>query len=371
MQKGVFYRLMLLCLFLCLSAFRTGMQPIVYITLQNQALGINAKEFYIANVDDGRKDNTKIGRLQPFISGADKQPEVYDIDFKGGTAAIKNFMSYGLPADKSKCPIIIKLNTLFVTENPVESGLVKGDIKLTISFYLQNGEDAVHLVDYNTNTTYRRKPGPAQQIEPLLRSALNNSLVYLNNWMNAQAGTNIKLAKGVKVSFTDYNEPVEGDTIYYSVNRPLKWADFQGKQQTGSRNGAEVFAGLGYDENVNVSGGIVHVTLAMKVYVPKSASWVSTGTLNSNSLEHEQRHFDIAKLVAGHFKKNITAEKLPPDNYDGTINMAYLDAMREMNEMQKKYDAETVHGLNAYQQRLWNARIDDELATLGIRKKAL
>ena len=371
MLKSLFYKPVVLGLFLCLSAFSAGMPPIIYITLQNQALGINAKEFYIAGVEDGRKANTKIGRLQPFTNGADKQPDAYDIDLKGGVAAIKNFMSYALPADKSKHPVIIKLNTLHVTENPVDNGLVKGDIKLTVSFYLQNGEDAVHLVDYNTNTTYQRKPGPAQQIEPLLRSALCNSLVYLNNWMNAQAGTNIKLAKEVKVSFTDYSEPVEGDTIYYNVNRPLKWADFQGKQQTGSRNGAEVFAGLGYDESVKVSGGIVYVTLAMKVYVPKSASWVSAGTLNSNSLEHEQRHFDIAQLIAAHFKKNISAEKLPPDNYDGTINMAYLDAMREMNEMQKKYDAETVHGTNTYQQRLWNARIDDELAILGIKKKVL
>jgi hypothetical protein len=371
MLKSGFYRPLLLCLMLCISAFTNGTQSVAYITLQNQALGISPKEFYIAAVDDGRKDNTHIGQLQPYAKNTGKQTEAYGIDFKGGIAAVKNFISYALPADKSRRPLIVKLNTLNVTESPVSNGLVKGDIKLSVSFYLQNGEDAVHLVDYNTNTTYQRKPGPAQQIEPLLRSALTNSLLYLNNWMNAQAGSNIKLAKSVKVSFTDYNEPGEGDTVYYNINRPLTWADFKGKQQTGTRNGAEVFASMGYDERISVSNSIVNITLAIKVYLPKSASWVSMDAVNAYSLNHEQRHFDIAKLVAEHFKQQIAAEKLPPDNYDGTINMAYLDALREMNDMQKKYDAETGHGTNTYRQQLWNTRIDDELAALGIKKRAL
>lgn len=347
------------------------MQPVAYITLHKQALGITPKEFYIATIDDGRTDKTHIGKLQPYANNPGKQAEVYDIDVKGGIAAIKNFVTYALPIDKSMRPVIIKLKTLNVTEEPVNNGLVKGYIKLSASFYLQNGEDAIHLVDYNANTAYQRSPGPAQQIEPLLSSALSNSLVYLNNWMNAQAGTNIKLAKAVKVFFTDYNETVEGDTIYYSINRPLAWADFKGKQQTGTWNGAEVFASIGYDEHVSVSNSIVNVTLAIKAYIPKSASWVSTDVVNANSLNHEQRHFDIAKLVAEHFKQRVMAEKLPPDNYDGAINMAYLDALREMYDMQKKYDAETAHSTNTYQQELWNNRIDDELVALGVKKKAL
>lgn len=364
------YRFILPLLLLCISAFENDMHPVSYIVLQNQALNISPKEFYVAAVEDGRKINTNIGKLQPYVNNPDKQSAPYEIDFKGGIAAIKFFVGYVLPIDKSKRPVTIKINMLNVTEGPVSSGLVKGDIKLVVSFYLQNGEDATHLVDYKTNTTYQRKPGPGQQIEPLLRSALINSLVYLNNWMNTQASTNIKLAKGVKVSFADYNEQAEGDTIYYKVNRPLTWADFKGKQQPGSRNGAEVFASIGYDERVTVQNSIVNVTLSVKVYLPKSASWVSMGQVNAYNLNHEQRHFDIAKLVAEHFKQNIAAEKLPPDNYDGTINMAYLDALREMNDLQKKYDAETAHSINAYQQQLWNSRIDDELATLGVKRKA-
>ena len=354
-----------------ISAFKADKQPVTYITLQNQALKIIPKEFYIAAFIDGRKDITTIGSLQSATNLPGKPAEAYGIDLKGGTAAIKNFISYSLPVNKTLRPIVVKLKALNVTEAPVNGGIVKGDIKLSIFFYLQRGEDLVHLVDYNTNTTYQRRPGPAQQIEPLLRSALSNSMTYLNNWMDAQAGGNIKLAKRVKVRFTEYNEPVEGDTIYYNVKRPLKWSDFIGKPLPNSKNGAEVFAGLGYDENVNVANSVVNVTLALKIYVPKSACWVSTADKNDYSLNHEQRHFDIARLVAEHFKQNIAAENLPPDNYDGTINMAYLDALREMNKLQKQYDSETAHSRNTYQQQLWNDKIDKELLELGIKGKTL
>jgi hypothetical protein len=370
MLKNMFYRSLLMGLFLCLSAFKTGTPPVVYITLQNQALSISAKEFYIAGVNDGRKDNNKIGNLQPFTNGSDKQAAAYDIDLKGGIAAVKNFMSYGLPVNKTLRPIVVKLKTLTVTEAPVSNRVVKGGINLIISFYLQRGEDAVYLVDYSTNTTYQRKPGPAQQIEPLLRSALNNSLVYLNSWMNAQAGTNIKLAKSVKLYFTDYTEPVEGDTIYYSVNRPLKWTDFTGKPPGNSKHVAEVFSGLGYDENVKVENSIVKVTLAIKVYAPKSACWVSTAIANSENLNHEQRHFDIAKLVGEHFKQLLRAERLPTDNYDGDINVIYFDALREFHDLQKKYDDETSHSNNKYQQQLWDIKKENELAALVKKNKA-
>ncbi|RYU90071.1 hypothetical protein EWM62_11050 [Mucilaginibacter terrigena] len=356
-----------------LCSKKADAQPVTYIALQNEALKITPKEFYIAAVVDERKDNTTIGSLQPYVNNASgKNASAYLIDLKGGFAAVKNFMSYALPVNKKYRPIIIKVKTLNVAEAPVSGGVVKGNIKLSMSFYFKQDEEAAHLVDYNTNTTYQRRPGTAQQIEPLLKSALGNGLVYLNNWMNIHAPGNIKLAKGVKVMFTNYTEPVEGDTIYYNTNRPLKWADFAGKPQPGKSNrAAEVFAGFGYNQDMKMVNGIVNVTLALKVYAPKSACWVNTDNLSDYNLTHEQHHFDIARLVAEHFKQKIKAEELTPDNYEAAINMAYIDALREMAALQKQYDAETVHSTNRYQQQLWNARIDKELIELGIRSKAL
>ncbi|GGH16078.1 hypothetical protein [Mucilaginibacter phyllosphaerae] len=353
------------------TAFKTGSLPVACITLQKQPLQITPKEFYVAAVEDGRKDNTAIGALQSYTLAPGKPPEAYPVDIKDGMAAIKNFIITSMTTDKSLRPVIIKLNDLNVSEVIAAPGVVKGEIKLSMAFYLQKGEDPIHLVDYHTTTSYRRKAGPAQQIEPLLRSALNNSLSYLNNWMNAQAPGNIKLARSFKITFKDYNEPAEGDTIYYATNRPLKWDDFKGKMQTDSRHGAEIFAGIGYEEEKKVENATIYLTFAMKVYAPKSACWVSPGTLTPYNLNHEQRHFDIAKLVAEHYKKEILAQNPTPDSYDAIISMGYLDALREMNKMQKLYDNETAHSINSYQQQMWNNRIDKELAELKIKTKAL
>jgi hypothetical protein len=365
--KGGFLFLFLLISIFILPAFKTNSQQAAVIVLQNEQLQITPKEFYIATVNDDRKDNTTIGRLQPFTNEPGKLPEAYNIDFKGGLAAIKNFVSYGLPVNKTLRPVVISIKAFNVAEERVNGGYVKGDIRLSVSFNLQRGDELVHLVDYKGSANYQRKPGPPQQIEPLLRNAIKNSLIYLNNWMDVQAGNNIKLAKGIKVTFTDYNETVEGDTIYYNVKRPLKWTDFLEKPQAGSRHVAEVFASIGYNEHVQLEKGIINIRLDMKVYAPKSACWVSPGSDNNYGLNHEQRHFDITKIVAEHFKQNILLEKLSTDNYDGPINVAYFDALRELDKLQKLYDSETSHSTNTYAQQQWNNRIDKELTELNVK----
>jgi hypothetical protein len=359
----------LLVVVVCFSGFKSVQVPVAYIVLQNDRLNITPTEFYIHHIDDERRDNTSIGALLPVpVKG--KSVEAYKVDFKGGIAAIKNFMDYSLPVNKTLRPLVIKLKAFNITETALAGGRADGHITISVAFGLLCDEDFVPLGEYTGGAQYQRPAGTAQQTEPMLRSTLNNSIVYINNWMNAQADKNAKLAKGVTVNFTDYKEGTEGDTIYYDIKRPLKWADFEGKPRTGSRNGAEIFAGIGYNEDVDLKNGIFKVELSLKVYVPKSACWVNTGSINNYSLNHEQRHFDIAKLVSEHFKKNVAAEHLPPHNYDGPINVLYLDALREMNKLQKQYDDETGHSINSYQQQQWNMRIDKELQKLGIKTSA-
>ena len=75
-------------------------------------------------------------------------------------------------------------------------------------------------------------------------------------------------------------------------------------------------------------------------------------------------------LAGEHFKQSLREEHLPPNNYDGNINVLYFDALRELDKTQKQYDGETAHGNNSYQQQLWDTRIDNELIKLGIKKSA-
>jgi len=303
----------------------------------------------------------------PIVNASD-QLKAFSVDFKGGGfAAIKRFVELGLPRDTSLRAIDVSLKKFMVTETAKGSDRAEGHIVLSFSFDLERGDDeTVRLTDYNGSAIYNRNRGPAQSIEPILRQALENGLFYINTWINQQANTNIKLAKNVKISFKDYEEKPEGDTIYYSTKRPLAWDDFQSK--TGdNKYEAEVFPTIGYDEHTDVVKGTINLQLVIKVCLPKSACWVKDGGRNDYSLNHEQRHFDIAKIAAEHFKRKIKTENLPVGNFDGFINVDYLDSYREMSDLQKEYDTETRHGAGQQEQQRWNEKIDRELKALGVK----
>jgi len=352
-----------------MTGFKSGTSAIQLIELQNKKIQISPKEFFIADVIDGRIDKLSIGRLISPATQAGKAPVYYNANFKDGFASIKSYIINGLPVNKSLRPVVIRIKAFKVEETPLGTGRVNGQISLSVAFGLIRDDDFIHLVDYDGSAVYQRKTGTAQDLEPIWRSTINNSLTYFNNWINMQADYNINLAKGVKVIFTDYKEKEEGDTIYYNVNRPLKWTDFKDKPQISTKFGAAVFASLGYTEEVKLIKGIVNVKINLKVYVPKSACWVKDNTADDYALNHEQRHFDIVKIIAGRFKQRILTEKLSTYNYDGPINVAYFDALREIDKMQKQYDGETQHSINTYQQQIWNVKIDNELEALGVKPK--
>ena len=366
--KNPLYYSMLIFQVLLFSGFRILETLPVEIVLRDERLQVTPKEFYIADVVDARESRNGIGWLVPVIST--KKNGLYPIDLHGGgLIAIKQFISHSLQQNVRLRPVIIKLKKVNVAESDIAGGKVEGKVHVVMSFGLeQPGNDTLELVGYNGKANYIRSVATAQDVEPMLRHVIANGLVYLNTWMDQQAGKNIKLAKKVKVYFTDYHDSsgVEGDSVYYNTRRPLNWNDFQSKVYS-SRYDAEVFPVIGYDEHADISNGIINLRLEMKVCLPKSACWVKSGSRNDYALNHEQRHFDIVKIIAERFKLKILQEQLPVNNFDGPLNVDYLEAIREMNRMQKQYDSETVHGTDPSAQEEWNNKIDNEL--IGFRIK--
>jgi hypothetical protein len=360
--------LVLLFIFPLFSGFGMPVQQKASILLHDEQIPITPKEFYIASVIDEREDRSAVA-LAVSPAKAANQPEKYAVDLQGGSLpAIKGFIAHNLPKSRTLRPVIITLKKIMVIETALPNGLVEGHAVTIMEFYLQHDEDKMqHLVDYNGDITYNRSPGPPQDIEPTLRHMLENGLVYLNTWMNRQAGTNILLAKSVKLSFTDYTDAPEGDSIYYAVTRPLTWDDFKSKTPN-SHYDAQVFPTIGYDEHTGVTDGTINVAIALKATLPKSAAWVRAGSKTDYTLNHEQRHFDIVKIVTEHFKQKLKTENLTPANYEGIINVDYLDAYREMDAIQKQYDDETRHGADQAEQGRWNEKIDKELREYGVKK---
>ncbi|WP_154402309.1 DUF922 domain-containing protein [Mucilaginibacter endophyticus] len=326
------------------------------IVLTNRALNEKVTEFYVANVIDDRPDRNTVAWLLPTTGNSSTQK--YKVDFRdGAAAAIKQFTDYAIPANKTLRPVVIRVKKLRLNETVMADGRVEGRLEIQLWFELKKDEGNVHLIDYPAATTYYRNAAQQYDTGQLISRSLEAGLEFFNKWMNREADTNIKLAKAVRLIFSDYSERPEGDTIYYSANRPLTWDDFKDKPRS-EKYIAEVLPSFGYTEQVEVVKSVVVVRISMRVFLPKSAAWVKPEGRTSYALNHEQRHFDIVKVVAQHFKQALMDMKLPVGNYDGYINVQYLDSYREMNQLQDQYDAETTHGTNQYYQQEWNRKID-------------
>jgi hypothetical protein len=339
------------------AAFKPAAAQDNTVVLRDEPIAVAPKEFYIANITDEREDRGAVASLI-----LPNQAKNSSVDLQGGGfTAIKKFIYKNLSRNTALRPVNISLKQFMVTETARAGGLIDGNAAILLSFSMENsGGDTIHLIDYNGSTAYTRSSGPAQDVEPTMRKMVENGLVYLNTWMNRQAAADIKLAQAVKINFTDYSEKPEGDTIYYAARRPLTWGDFQSKTAAMSY-AAEVFPTFGYDEHKEVAKGVINVAIVVKVSFPKSAAWAREASKSDYTLNHEQRHFDIAKIAAERFKQRVSSRSLTVDNYEAVINEEYLNAYREMSEMQRQYDNETAHGTNHATQEQWNRRITGEL----------
>jgi len=281
---------------------------------------------------------------------------------KGGESAVLiRFINDNLPKDPSLKPVVIEIKELTMTETPGKTGMVEGTIKMQLSFSLQQDDEKKHLLNYSGGMRYSRLASNLLPIDQHLKNLGKSALIYFNTWMDSNINTSRILASGVKIRFEYYKEHTEGDTIYYAAGRPLTWSDFNSTRKMSNRYAAMVMPNIGYDQREEIFRGVIHVTISLKTYLAKSDCWLGSVYKDDYMLNHEQRHFDIAKIVTEQFRKKILQAGLKPDTYEALINMQYLDCYREMNRLQKDYDTQTAHGMNRMAQQNWDKRIDEQL----------
>jgi hypothetical protein len=352
----------LLIIILACPALLTSFKNKGSIALLDEPAPLKAAGYYIAEVTDDRAAKSPVAQL--LMKAPDGKFITQSNDLQGGPqAAVSRFLAHNLSADASALPVVINIKEIKVIETMLTGNRVDGQIKLSLAFGLQKEYGTQPLVNYQGGMHYIRPVENTAAVEPQLRKTLLNGIIFLNTWLKNNQPHHVKLAKQVKISFTNYTEKHEGDTIYYSFKRPLTWADFQSHIASRSPYTAHIMPGIAYDQEARVTDGTVYVNVALKTYVPKSTCWVNPMTKDEYSLNHEQRHFDIVKVIAERYKHKVLTEPLTPETYEAFINMEYLEAYREMYNMQKAYDKETSHGINTSAQSAWNDRIDKELKT--------
>ena len=336
------------------------------ITLRPEPLPFSPADYYIATVTDNRT-NPVLG--QWFTAAG--QPAV-PVDLPGGTAlGIRQFIRQNLKQDTKLRGVTMQLRECRINET-ANRNRVDGTFTFAVTFELVRNSDGenkpVRLTEFRTKANYTRPANQTQAVEQSIRQSVVAALRTFDNYMKKEGKGDHRLANQLTVKFNNYVRDRNDDTVFYSVNRPLVWADFQSPPRRGSRYAAEVNPNFAYEGRSRVTNGVVELTLTIKTYVLKSGSWVTPVALNPYSLNHEQRHFDIAKIVAERFKNKLNPDSLSIEDYNSNVQYQFLESFREMGRMQELYDTETNHGLNVAAQQRWNNRIDADLRMYGLRK---
>jgi hypothetical protein len=338
------------------------------IRLQPTQLPFTPTGFYINTVTDQRLERSPAIRL---VVTTDQSAQA--VELVGGlTGGIREFVSRSLRNDQKLRPIAMRLVQFKLTET-ASGNRVSGQFAATIGFDLLGKNDdgsevSTRLTTYRGGASYTRPVGQTAVVEQTIRQSLAASLRSLNEYMKREIDRNEKLATSLRIMFTDDSRITNDDTVHYNATRPLTWADFRAQPRSGSHYAAEVFTSFAYEGRSTVENGIITAQILAKAYMLKNSSWVRSDAMNAYSLNHEQRHFDIARLILERFKRKLTPETLTLADYNSEIQYQFIESFREMNQLQTRYDNETRHGIDQLSQAQWNAKIDTELRSYDISR---
>jgi hypothetical protein len=154
------------------------------------------------------------------------------------------------------------------------------------------------------------------------------------------------------------------DTIYHNVSRLLSWKDFQGIPDDHQFGGAITSSGFAFDSDMKFERSTLYINIGVYTYFSKHGSWKKPDINSDYHLLHEQLHFDITRLGAQEFVKQIAKAHFTKDNYQEVLNSVFDKVFNENAALQEKYDKETQHSINHEKQLQWNERITAEIKKL-------
>ena len=156
------------------------------------------------------------------------------------------------------------------------------------------------------------------------------------------------------------------DTIYHDVKRRLTWNDFKGAPDLKHFGGAVTASGYAFDADIKIENKVIYLNIGVYVFFTKSQSWKKSSINSDYHLLHEQVHFDITRLGAENFIKQLLEAKFTKDNYSQVLDAVFDKSYNENIALQNQYDKETRHSILTQQQHHWNVRIANELKKLSV-----
>lgn len=156
------------------------------------------------------------------------------------------------------------------------------------------------------------------------------------------------------------------DSIYFSFDRKLVWADFKGSPDFRSPAAAITESGFGYKMAMNSIGNRTNIVITVFCYFNKKKSWVKKGMNTNYALLHEQHHFDITYINTVLFVKKLKEAGITLGNYNRLVDQIYDECFDTLHTMQNDYDGQTSNGRIKPMQEAWNKKVDQMLESISI-----
>jgi len=158
--------------------------------------------------------------------------------------------------------------------------------------------------------------------------------------------------------------------IEYSTVKTFNWDMFKGKiniqhlNEMGDNTQAVTVSNLTY-----AAAAITDRSASIKVVAEfnPNESWTRYPKMERQeiALDHEKRHFDITEIYARKIRKALATGQFTSRHFIDAMDNLFKDLTSQHRAEQKKYDHETMHSMDAAQQKKWNKWIDEQLAELS------
>jgi len=148
--------------------------------------------------------------------------------------------------------------------------------------------------------------------------------------------------------------------IFWSNIDVLQWSDFQGEPRAWSVFIAQTVSVI--EHTYSCDGD--EFSFDIKAKFNRNKSWTKTNQ-HPEVLLHEQKHFDLTEIYARKMREAYHNIKNPCQYTMEDLGKIYDEYFLELRHMQTLYDIETDHGLDKADQKIWNTKIAEQLATLN------
>ncbi|MBK6979826.1 MAG: hypothetical protein IPH28_24285 [Cytophagaceae bacterium] len=279
----------------------------------------------------------------------------------------KYYSKYNL-GSQPKVKILFKIKNLELTEKKSGNN-IEGRINYEIEAYSVLQNDTSRLCRANNKGQYSRSLSGKniENVQNQVKIAIDGGLSYVVNYIKNFGSQLEAFATDSEVKIFPFFSKSSADTVYYQ-QRKVGWNDFLGPIRDKSGYGAAIFTSFGYDSKIFVENHKIIVEIRPSVFTDKNMSWAKPEIKNDKGLRHEQLHFDISYLNSLLFLQKIKSFKAETrDDLISMIKYEYLEFYRSTHKMQEKYDEESDHSLNTFQQKQWESKVAYQIKSIDLK----